>query len=82
MRRLQAGMTAIGEYGFGKMLPEGTGVLLLIDQTNLWFLSDIIPVSFVGGVFSPGDVIIGFGLIIFIVEAMRDKTAQNYALIK
>jgi hypothetical protein len=69
--RLHAGMPAIGESGFGKVLPEGTGVLLLTDQTNLWFLSDIIPVSLVGGVFSPGDVLIGIGLLVFLVEATR-----------
>jgi len=58
-------MPAIGESGFGKVLPEGTGVLLPVDQT------DIIPVSFVGGVFSPGDIVIGVGVIIFFVEAAR-----------
>ncbi len=69
--RLQAGMTAIGQSGFGKVLPEGTGVLLPVDQTNLWFLSDTIPISFVGGVFSPGDVVIGLGLLVFFTEAAR-----------
>jgi len=69
--RLQAGMPAIGQPGFGKVLPEGTGVLLPLDQTNLWFLSDIIPISLVGGVFSPGDVLIGVGLFAFFVEAAR-----------
>ncbi len=69
--RLHAGMPAIGESGFGKVLPEGTSVLLPVDQTNLWFLSDIIPISPVGGVFSPGDVLIGVGLLTFFVEAAR-----------
>jgi hypothetical protein len=69
--RLQAGMPAIGQPGFSKVLPEGTGVLLPLDQTNLWFLSDIIPISLVGGVFSPGDVLIGVGLLIFFMEATR-----------
>lgn len=69
--RLQAGMTSIGQSGFGNVLPEGTGVLLPVQQTNLWFLSDIIPVSVVGGVFSPGDVLIGVGLLAFFVEAGR-----------
>jgi len=66
--RLQAGMTDLGQAALGMVLPEGTGVLLAVDQTNLWFLSDIIPVSAVGGVFSPGDVVIGVGLLIFLVE--------------
>ncbi len=69
--RLQAGMTVIGQSGFGTVLPEGTGILLPVDQTNLWFLSDIIPISSVGGVFSPGDVLIGVGLLFFLVEAAR-----------
>ncbi len=69
--RLQAGMTAIGQSGFGKVLPEGTGILLPVGQTNLWFLSDIIPSSLVGGVFSLGDVLIGVGLFAFFVEAAR-----------
>lgn len=69
--RLQAGMTPIGQPGFGNVLPEGTGVLLPLDQTNLWFLSDIIPISLVGGVFSLGDVVIGVGLLVFFVEVHR-----------
>jgi len=69
--RLQAGMTPIGQPGFGKVLPEGTGILLPVDQTNLWFLSDIFPVSLVGGVFSLGDVLIGVGLLFFFAEAAR-----------
>lgn len=75
--RLWAGKPAIGESGFGKVLPEGTGVLLPIDQTNLWFMSDIIPVSLVGGVFSPGDVLIGVGLLVFFVEAARWGKAHS-----
>lgn len=69
--RLQAGMTVIGQSGFGKVLPEGTGILLPVDQTNVWFLSDIIPISSVGGVFSPGDILIGIGLLFFLVETAR-----------
>lgn len=72
--RLQAGMTPIGQPRFGKVLPEGTGVLLPVEQTNLWFLSDIIPVSLVGGVFSLGDVLIGVGLLFFVVGTVRGKS--------
>ena len=75
--RLQAGMPTIGESGYGKMLPEGTGVLSPIDQTNIWFLSDIIPISLLGGVFSPGDVVIGVGLLIFFIEAARHGSIQS-----
>ena len=76
--RLQAGMAAISESGFGGVLPEGTGVLLPIDQTNLSFLTDIIPVSLVGGVFSPGDFVIGVGLLIFFMEAARCGKSHSH----
>ncbi len=69
--RLWAGKPAIGESGFGKVLPEGTGILLPIDQTNLWLLSDIIPINLVHAVLSVGDVLIAFGLFIFIVAKAR-----------
>lgn len=65
--RLQAGMIALGPSSLGMVLPEGTGILLSVDQTNLQFLSDIIPISAVG-VFSLGDVVIGVGLLIFFAE--------------
>jgi len=69
--RLWAGKPAIGESGFGKVLPEGTGVLLPIDQTNLWLLSDIIPINSIHAVLSVGDVLIAFGLFIFILAKAR-----------
>jgi len=75
--RLQAGMTAIGQSGFGKVLPEGTGILLPVDQTNLWFLSDIIPISPVGGVFSAGDVLIGVGLLVFVLETTGGRDSRR-----
>ena len=80
--RLQAGMPVIGQLGFGKVLPEGTGILLAVDQTNLWVLSDIIPISLVGGVFSPGDVIIAAGLLVFAVEAMRGKNRKRSLVVE
>ena len=69
--RLRAGMPALGVSGLGQVLPEGTGVLLPIDQTRLWLLSDIIPVFWAHMVISPGDIIIGIGLLIFAVQAIR-----------
>jgi hypothetical protein len=69
--RLWAGKPALGESGFGKVLPEGTGVLLPIDQTNLWLLSDIIPINSIHAVISIGDVLIAIGLLIFIVAKAR-----------
>ena len=75
--RLQAGMTALGQSGFSKALPEGTGVLLPIDETNLWFLSDIIPVSLVGGVFSAGDVLIGVVLLVFVLKTAGGRDSRR-----
>jgi len=74
--RLQAGMIALRPSSLGMVLPEGTGILLSVDQTNLQFLSDIIPISGVG-VFSPGDVVIGVGLLIFFAEVARSASAHS-----
>jgi len=74
--RLQAGMIALGSSSLGMVLPEGTGILLSVDQTNLQFLSDIIPISGVG-VFSPGDVVIGVGLLIFFAEVACSASAHS-----
>ena len=69
--RLLAGMPALGVSGLGQVLPEGTGILLPIDQTHLWLLSDIIPVSWAHMVISYGDIIIGIGLLIFTAQVIR-----------
>lgn len=79
--RLQAEMIALGPSGLGMVLPEGTGVLLSVDQTNLQFLSDIIPISGVG-VFSPGDVVIGVGLLVFFAEVAWSASADSRKLIE
>jgi hypothetical protein len=71
--RQLADMTFLGPSQFGMVLPEGSGVLLPIDQTNLWFLTDIIPASHLGGVYSAGDVLIGMGFIIFLLEVVFGK---------
>jgi hypothetical protein len=46
------------------------GVLLAIAQTRLWFLTDIIPVSFFHIVFSIGDVFIGAGFMVMCIEVI------------
>ncbi len=66
--RALAQMTALGPSRFGMVLPEGSGIYLPIGQTNLWFFTDIIPAHFLGGVFSAGDVLIGFGFVLFSIE--------------
>jgi len=73
--RQLADMAFLGPSQFGMVLPQGSGVLLPFDQTNLWFLTDIIPASHLGGVYSPGDVLIGVGFIIFLLEVVFSKSS-------
>jgi hypothetical protein len=73
--RQLADMTFLGPSQFGMVLPEGSGILLPIDQTNLWFLADIIPASHLGGVYSAGDVLIIIGFIIFLLEVVFGKNS-------
>jgi hypothetical protein len=68
-----AQMTLLDSLQFGKILPEGSGIYLPITETNMWFLTDIIPAHSLGGVFSAGDVLIGFGIILLIVEIIRSN---------
>ena len=65
-----AGMTYMAPSQFGTVLREGSGIFLPLDQTNLWFLTDIIPAGQLGGAYSPGDVIIAFGFVLFLVEVL------------
>lgn len=69
--RLRAGLPALEISRLGEVLPEGTGVLLTIGETRLWFLSDIFPVLWAHMVISLGDIIIGIGLLIFAVQSIR-----------
>ena len=65
-----AGMTDLGSAWLGHVTPQGTGILLTVSQTRLWAFTDIIPWDFVGGVFSVGDVVLGFGLVWLLVELL------------
>lgn len=71
--RQLAEMAFLGPAQYGMVLPEGSGVLLPVSQTNLWFLTDIIPASHHGGVYSPGDIVIAIALIYFILEILFKK---------
>lgn len=70
-----ANMTFMGPSQYGMVLPEGSGILLPVDQTNLWFLTDIIPASHFGGAYSPGDMLIIIAVIIFLLEILFRKNA-------
>jgi len=77
--RSLAGMTELGDAWLGHVLPQGTGVLLTVDQTNLWAFTDIIPWDLVGGVFSVGDVVLGMGLVAFFAEfVLRRRDGRNH----
>ena len=65
-----AGMTDLGGAWLGHVTPQGTGVLLTVSQTRLWAFTDIIPWDGVGGVFSVGDILLGFGLVWLLVELL------------
>jgi len=71
--RALAGMTDLGGAWLGKVTPQGTGILLTLDQTRLPVFTDIIPWDLVGGVFSVGDVVLGAGVLAFFVELVRRK---------
>ena len=40
------------------------GVILPVDGTRLWLLTDIIPVSSISTVFSIGDIVLGIGILV------------------
>ena len=62
--RYLAGKTLVKMSSVGITLTGSGGVVLPIDQTRLWFLTDIIPVSSVRTVFSIGDFVIGVGILV------------------
>jgi len=61
--RYLAGKTLLEIPSDGIELTRSGGVVLPIDQTRMWLLTDIIPVSSVRTVFSIGDFIIGIGIL-------------------
>ena len=76
--RQLAQMTPLDQSQLGMVLSEGSGILLPLGQTNLWFITDIIPAHHLGGVYSPGDILIALGFLFFLIEIAFSKntTAQ------
>jgi hypothetical protein len=66
---------ATAGYSFSRLLFGSPWVSSPIDQARLQFLSDIIRISWMHMVISPGDVIIGIGLLIFLVEVVKGKAS-------
>jgi len=75
--RQLAQMTPLDQSQLGMVLPEGSGILLPLDQTNLWFITDIIPASHLHGVYSPGDVLIALGFLFFLIEIAFSKNTTE-----
>jgi hypothetical protein len=76
-----AGMAELGSFWLGKMTPGGTGILLSVDHTRLWVITDIIPWRSFRAVFSIGDIVLGAGLILLCLEIIilnRKKSDEKY----
>jgi len=69
--RISAGMSSVDRSVAGGELPEGSGILLTAEQTNLWLLTDIIPIEKLGAVCSIGDLLILFGTVVLGVQIVR-----------
>ena len=46
------------------------GVIVPVDGTRLWLLTDIIPVSSLSTVFSIGDIVLGIGILIVCISVI------------
>ena len=62
-----ANLSSIGAV-LGGVLPKGTGILLTIQQTRLWWLTDIFPVRQMRLVCSVGDLIMLAGIIVLGIQ--------------
>ena len=62
-----ANLSSIGAV-LGGVLPKGTGILLTIPQTKLWWLTDIFPVRQLRLVYSIGDLIMLAGIIVLGIQ--------------
>ena len=62
-----ANLSSIGAV-VGGVLPKGSGILLTIQQTKLWWLTDIIPIRQMRLVCSIGDLIMLVGVIVLGIQ--------------
>jgi len=73
----------VEDVGLGEPVPGSKGVLMASRDARLWFLSDVIvfPPGIRGAkIVSVGDLAIGLGLVIAIVEAVTRPIASRRAL--
>lgn len=78
--RYLAGKTLLEIPSDGLALTGSGGMVLPTDQTRLWLLTDIIPVSSVRTVFSIGDIIIGVGILVACVSMISWTVKTMLAL--
>lgn len=62
--RYLAGKALFDLSSGGIVLTGSGGMILPIDQTRLWFFTDIFPISAIHTVISVGDMIIGIGILV------------------
>jgi len=77
-----AAFNPLGPEWIGRVLPDGSGILLPAHQTNLLLLTDVIPAARLGGAYSAGDVLIIAGFFLLITEvflAYRDTRRKSPA---
>lgn len=69
---------AIRVLGFSSNI-NSEGLYTIIDSsTKIWFLGDIIPISFISSfIVSIGDIFAAIGLILLIVTGMKRKNKEN-----
>jgi hypothetical protein len=65
-----ANLSSIGAV-VGGVLPKGTGILLTVQETNLWWLTDIMPVRQLRLVCSVGDLIMLVGVFVLGIQIIH-----------
>lgn len=55
----------------GTLLPGSKDILLSRKDTNLWFISDVVALPAINKVISPGDILICLGLLVFLIEPVK-----------
>ena len=70
----QAGLEGrIAQVQLGEYIPRSKGLLQAAPAIRLEWLSDSIPIRPIHRVVSPGDVVIVFGFLFFLMEAFRSR---------
>ena len=81
-----ANLSSIGAV-VGEVLPKGSGILLTIQQTKLWWLTDIFPVRQMRLVCSIGDLVMLAGIIVLGIQIIykaypRTKSTKFNSLLE